>query len=259
MSHYYEIRRNGEVRFLPAVDTPSKARKHGSALVSVTTLLGHLPNPYINDTWKPREYVRLARLHPELTAPEITSLMWGLRTCPETGKQISSSDFGTAAHARLEDHTIAWQEGGSIERNSPYDGIVAPTMRYLETEGFTPVASERMVACNELKTAGSIDLIAKKGGKLWLLDYKFRNCTKDEGKFYPKDCAQLAIEAKMVMQNDDLDYLPKCISLCVDSTTGKVYDKTWTEAACKQGVQRFIAARNLYYSLPELGLVDLKC
>jgi len=250
--HYY-TKKNGAVKLLADVTTPSQARKHGSAYPSVTTLLGYLPNEYINSVWKPKMFVQYAREFPDLEVDEIKAKMWGERTCPETLDTISSSEFGTKAHARLEDHMNAQIDGFDLVRDHPYDGIISPTLSFLALNGFTPVSAERMIACDELKTAGMLDLIAEHEGRLVLMDYKFRDCADGKGKTYDKDCAQLAIEAKMVMEQDELDYMPECYTICIDSTAGTPYVKKWTHAAVKKGIQTFIAARNLYYDLPGLG------
>jgi len=258
MSHYYTKNKDGGITLLKEVTTPSQARKHGSALVSVTTLLGYLPNDYINNIWKPKKYVELGREHPDLDASEITALMWGVRTCPETGEEISSSDFGTRAHARLEDHMNGIIQGEDILRNHPYDPIVAQTVRWLSDNGFTPVQAEKMVACEKRGTAGTIDLIALKEEKLCLLDYKFRDCPSGEGKFYDKDVAQLAVEANIVAEQYRLDYIPGCLSICIDTNTGVPHVKQWTRAAVNRGQQLFEAARLMYYNHPGLGFTANK-
>ena len=254
--HYYKSQKNGKVRLLKDVTTPAQARKHGSALVSVTTLLGYLPSDYINNVWKPQQYVKHAR-ETDLDVEQIRARMWGERTCPETGNVISSSDFGTNAHARLEEHMNAIIEGHDLLRDDPYDPIVSQTVRFLELNGFTPIAAERMMACEERGTAGTIDLVAEKDGKICLMDYKFRSCPDGKGKFYPeKDCSQLAVEAQMVMEQDGLDYFPDCYSICVDTETGTPHVKQWTGAAVKKGLQRFLSVLTFYYLNPELGYKD---
>ena len=253
MSHYYKSTPSG-VKLLEKVTTPAQARKHGSAYPSVTTLLKYLPNDYINEIWKPQKLVEFAREFPDLDVEAIRDKLWGERECPETGETISSSDFGTRAHARLEAHILAWIDGGAIERHHPYDGVISPTLNYLELNGFTPLAAERMLLCEKLKTAGMLDYVGLKDGKVVLLDWKFRDCADGNGKFYEnKDLPQLAIEAQMIMEQDELDYMPEIYSVCIDANTGTPHVKQWSHKMRTKGLQYFMAARNFYYDCPGLG------
>ena len=255
--HYYKRNKNGTVKLLKEVTTPAKARKHGSALVSVTTLLSYLPNKFLDEVKKPEKYAENAREFKHLPIVALHQKWWGERECPETGDLIPSSDFGTNAHARLEEHMNAQIEGYDLVRDQPYDCVISPTISFLALNGFKPISAERMLACEERGTAGTIDLIAEKDGRIVLMDYKFRSCKDGKGKFYPeKDCSQLAVEAKMVMEQDKLDYMPECYSICVDTETGTPHVKQWTHAAVKKGLQRFLSVLTFYYLNPELGFKD---
>ncbi len=50
-----------------------------------------------------------------------------------------------------------------------------------------------------------------------------------KGKFYPKDCKQLAIESVMLARKLKLDYFPKVRSVCIDTNTAEHYHYEWSD------------------------------
>ena len=88
---------------------------------------------------------------------------------------------------------------------------------------------EYIISDSRFKIAGSVDFIGlDKDEKVFLADYKCRSCD-GKGKFYGKDCKQLAIESVMLAKKLKLNYNPKIISVCIDTNTAEHYHKTWSD------------------------------
>ena len=80
--------------------------------------------------------------------------------------------------------------------------------------------------------------------ELFICDYK---CRKSK-QFYPKDLWQMAIECEMLRRRG-LDYLPKCISVCIDINTKEHYHKLWTEEAQKEAIKIVKYISKLYWMI----------
>lgn len=242
--HFYDCT---NTPFLTEARTPVQARKI-KAYPSVTTILSIQMSDFLHNIWTPRKLVELAREDLSLSVQEIQELKYGQRVCPATQKKITSSAFGTAVHARLEDvlnHRI--NGGGLVEGETPYDLWVEPFIDYIDANEVEPVACEKILYCDKLKSAGSVDLIAKKDGQYRLYDYKCRNTKGTGGKFYEeKDCTQLAIESKWLQQDLGLDYEPMITSVCICTESKKHYHKNWTKTQMRKAVTRFRYLNRLY-------------
>lgn len=244
MSHFYDC---NDTPYLTDARTAVQARKI-NAYPSVTTILGTQMTDFMHNIWIPRKLVELAREHPELSVAEIQRLKYGQRICPETKNKIPSSEFGTAVHARLEDVLNNRINGKGLEQSeSAYDGWVEPFIDFIDDNGITPLACEKIVYCHKMKSAGSIDLIAKKGARLHLFDYKCRDTKGTGGKFYEeKDCSQLAVESLWVKNLMGLEYMPKITSVCICTESKRHYHKNWTATQMRKGVSRFRNLNRLY-------------
>jgi hypothetical protein len=214
---------------------------------SVTTILNIIPNPFI-DKWKVKRAIELKGENPDMKYEDIVQLMWGLAICPKTGERIASSDFGTLAHDRLEKLVNARIDQTSIE-SDPYDDFAQPVMDYFDEHEIDFVEAETLISCHEMKIAGRLDLVAKKDGKICLFDYKFRDCSgKDKGKFYDKDCYQLAIESHMYMNAMGLEYFPDIYSVCICNNTARVFVKKWSDMMLDRGIFKAKSARDFYFN-----------
>jgi hypothetical protein len=241
MSHFYKIQDG--IGVLSDSNTAPQARKAGH-LPSVTTVLGILKDPFIDYIWKPKKLIELAREHPDLHPKDVEGLTYGLVKCAETGGMIPSSEFGTTVHARLEGYVNC----DSMDE-SAYDEYAAPFISYLASEGIEPKAAEFVVYSDQIRIAGSVDFIGlDKDGNYLLADYKCRSCKgSGVGKFYDKDCSQLAIEAWMFARMYKLDYIPKCISVCIDVDSKDHHHKEWSELECYKGLLRAKLLATLYW------------
>lgn len=242
--HFYDCT---DTPFLTEARTPAQARKL-KAYPSVTTILSIQMSDFLHNIWMPRKYVELARLHPTLSVDEIQTLKYGERLCPATNKKISSSSFGTAVHARLEDVLNEKITGAKLEKEgTPFDPWVKPFLDFIEENDIVPIACEQIVYCDKMKSAGSVDLIARKDGKLHLYDYKCRDTKGTGGKFYEeKDCTQLAIESKWIQESHELDYEPMVTSVCICTQSKKHYHKNWSKTQMRKAVTRFRYLNRLY-------------
>ena len=184
--HFYDCK---GTPYLTEARTPVQARKI-KAYPSVTTVLSIQMNDFLHNIWTPRKIVELARDNPTMPVQEIQELNYGQRVCPATGKKISSSSFGTSVHARLEEvlnHRIFGE--GLENEGTPFDDWVEPFIDFIDENNIKPLATEKIVFCHKMKSAGSVDLIADVDGKVHLFDYKCRDTKGTGGKFYEeKDC-----------------------------------------------------------------------
>tara|TARA_X000001382_G_scaffold31423_1_gene20358 strand:- start:10081 stop:10842 length:762 start_codon:yes stop_codon:yes gene_type:complete len=243
--HIYDYS-DKEKPVLSKIETVTKIKEMPWMYPSVTTILNILPNHFI-DVWKVKTAIELKGKNPDYTYEQITQHMWGLPISPATGEKIASSEFGTAAHDRVEKLVNAMINSKSVDQD-PYDDFALPVMEYFDQQDIIPVEAEKLIACHNLKIAGRLDLIAKKEGKLCLFDYKFRDCSeKEKGKFYDKDCYQLAIESFMLKNEKKLDYLPDIYSICICNSMGKVYTKKWSTMMLDRGIFKAHAARDFYF------------
>lgn len=239
--HIYNCPEGGDARRLKSITTPAQARKNPDYYPSVTGVLGLLPNPFIQK-WRGRKLVELSKQHPDADIEELEAMAWGMRTCPATGKEISSSDYGTAAHAAIERHFTNPEQG-----NDAYYDEVAATIEYLE-DNFTFSEAETILVDRELKIAGTVDYIGKDKNNKWMLaDFKFR----EKNNTYSKDLAQLAVEARMLKKDNWLPYDPDIYSIVV--IDGQPYPKKWSDKMKAKGLQIAETAAYLYWNLPEYG------
>lgn len=242
--HFYDCK---GTPYLTEARTPVQARKI-KAYPSVTTVLSIQMNDFLHNIWMPRKLVELARDNPTMPVQEIQELKYGQRVCPATGNKISSSSFGTSVHARLEEvlnHRIFGE--GLENEGTPFDDWAEPFIDFIDKNNIKPLATEKIVYCDKMKSAGSVDLIAEVDGKVHLFDYKCRDTKGTGGKFYEeKDCTQLAIESKWLQQSMDLHYEPMVTSVCICTESKKHYHKNWTKTQMRKAVTRFRYLNRLY-------------
>ena len=248
MAHFYDC--NNDPFLCLDITTPAKARKQKKTYPSVTTVLGLIKDPFLDSIYRPRMITDLAREHEDLPWQELEKLCYGTREHPVTGDTIYSSDFGTAVHKEIEDLLQDKYLNPNQERRveTPWTEWAMPFLEWVHREGVRPIATEHLVKCNRVKTAGSIDFIGKdKDAQVFLADYKCRTNTKGKAKTYPKDCYQLAIEADIIRRHYELPYMPACISVVIDCDTREHHHKVWTEKECLAGIEIFKLTAKLYW------------
>ena len=214
------------------LETASEGRKAAHTYPSVTTVLGLYKDSFI-EHWRGEQMHKLASAGMDLE--QAKAALWGMRTCPETGDEIESSLFGTNAHGCMED----WANGKDVT-GSAYYATCKETIAKLKEMKAVPWEAEYIVSSHVDECAGTVDLIAQVKGKPHLFDYKFRNGT---GKFYQKDCAQLAIEAVWLQDLLGLDEMPSCTSICINADTGETSFKTWSNLMIDRGIGFFRGLR----------------
>lgn len=247
MSHFYKYNR-GKPIFLEDVATPAQARKVKGAWPSVTTVLGIIKDPFLDSIYKPRKITELAREFPNLNWRDISDLTYGTRESPVTGQQIASSEFGTTVHKRIEDFVTADIEGRAVGDETPWDGWAQPFIEWYKKNNVKPIAVEHMIGEGTVKIVGSVDFIGKDAsGEAFLADYKCRSNCKGRGKFYDKDLYQLAIEAWMLSKRAKMDYIPGCISICIDCETYQHYHKVWQPEQILEGIEIAKLCSKLYW------------
>tara|TARA_R110002020_G_scaffold265476_4_gene480255 strand:+ start:395 stop:1156 length:762 start_codon:yes stop_codon:yes gene_type:complete len=251
MAHFYNCTNVSDPEFEPEVTTPAQARKKRRVYPSVTTVLGIVKDSFLDSIYKPRMITQLAREFPNLVWQDIERLTYGTREHPITGDTIESSEFGTTVHKVIEDH-VEYGFLGADDRPKPsvWDQWAMPFIEWIQAEGVSPIACERIIASNQVKIAGSVDFIGHdSNGKVFLADYKCRTNTGGKAKTYDKDCQQLAIESFMLMKEHSLDYLPACRSVIVDCDTQKHYHKEWNDKQMQRGIRVAKKCAELYWLL----------
>jgi hypothetical protein len=248
MAHFYDC--NQDPFLCLDITTPAQARKQKRIYPSVTTVLGLIKDPFLDSIYRPRMITDLARQYPNHPWQELSKLCYGTREHPVTGDTIYSSDFGTAVHKEIEDllqHDYL-DPGQEPRVETPWTTWAEPFLDWVHEEGIQPIATEHLVKCNRVKTAGSIDFIGKDSdGLVFLADYKCRSNTNGKAKTYPKDCYQLAIEADIIRRQHSLDYLPECRSVVIDCDTKEHFHKVWTPEECSTGIQVFKSTAKVYW------------
>jgi hypothetical protein len=235
--HYYSKTKDGRITLSKSVTSPATARKSKTKVyASVTTKLAYMPSPFM-DGWKDREIVRLARENPDLSLEELQDLRWGTRTMPD-GSTVSSSEFGTLVHEQLENATLSLIDGADYH-NLEWLCYYRPFLSWLSAEQITPTHAEFKVCSDRYNTAGTLDGVGIKDGKVILWDFKCRAGENLKTKAYLKDCCQLAVEADIVRSDWGLDYMPRIHTIIVDADSGAVHDKAWTVAAAEKALAKF--------------------
>jgi len=260
MSHFYKYNA-GNPKFLEEIRTPAQAKKSKGVMPSVTTVLSVIKDPFLNDIYQPREITRLAREHPNLGWGSIKDLTYGLRKHPTSAKMIPSSEFGTAVHKRIEDHVLADVNSKRADPElNTWDDWAMPFVQWYRKEGVEPIAAEYMIGNPRIKIVGSVDFIGRdRGGEVFLADYKCRANCKGKAKVYDKDLYQLAIEAWMLKEatNPVLDYIPGCISVCIDSDTCQHFHKVWSPEEILHGIEVAKLCSKIYWKTRMLNKNDI--
>jgi hypothetical protein len=241
MAHFYTAERLP--KFLPEVETPAQAVKDKKAWPSVTTVLSIIKDDFIDSIFQPQQLVTLAREHPDMDWRDIKDMTYGFRKHPWTGAMIPSSEFGTSVHKRIEDII----KGTEDDTATPWDDWAMPFVQWVSDNEVSVMGTEYVIGNSVLKIAGSVDFIGtSKDGKIFLADYKTRKC-KGKGNYYGKDCKQLAVEAWMLQQLLDLDYLPGCISVCICTETAEHYHKVWKDHDVQYHLDGAMLAAKVYW------------
>lgn len=237
-SHYYTKTEAGRITLSKSVNTVAKARKSKTRVyASVTTKLAYAPNAFMSH-WKDKEIVRLAREHPELNLEQLQDLRWGTRTMPDGVTVVSSSEFGSAVHEQLEKATLALIDGADYH-NLEWLCYYRPFLSWLSAESITPTHAEFKVCSERYNTAGTLDGVGLKDGKVILWDFKTRAGDNLKTKCYEKDAMQLAVEADIIKSDWELDYMPRIYTIIVDAESGEIYPKLWTEKAQEKALNKF--------------------
>ena len=252
MAHFYNCQDVSSPSFEAEVLTPPQARKKGGRIYpSVTTVLGIVKDSFIDSIWKPKMITSLAREYPDLEWQDIERLTYGMRPHPANGESISSSEFGTSVHKIIEDIIDGELsgEGRQYPAGSAFDPWAMPFIEWIQENDVKPISCERLVANNRIKIAGSVDFIGHdKEGKLFLADYKCRSNTKGKAKTYAKDCEQLAIESYMLMKEHQLDYLPGCRSVVIDSETRQHIHRVWKPEEINWGIDNAKLCARIFWN-----------
>ena len=250
MSHFYKVNKSGDVRLLKSVTTPTQARK-SNALASVTTMLGCMPNDFLSG-WMRRQIWDMATQG--MSFEECERRRYGMRRDVD-GREVTSSEFGTAVHKALECHLERMAQGDLSLNNGPYAMYVNGFANWFKESLYTLVAAESICYCLRRKTAGTIDVLAKDaGGQYVLMDFKTRSVKigKPEAKAYLKDCAQLAVEADIIREREGLDYTPNIMSIVIAVEDGRTGIRRWTRDQQQHALEVFDACCNLYLTINKL-------
>lgn len=241
MSHFYVCESEFSARLIETVGTFAQARKHRKDLVkSITTVLHYLPSspcktPDGFGYWLEWSMWKLGTEGHSFE--EAQRRKYKMRTCPETGELITSSEFGTRAHAALEKLNIGLITGAMPAQCEFYAwvNLWADWLGWGTTSD--PISAEYMMADRQRKLAGTIDFIGEDEQGVFIADYKFRDGDL-KTKAREKDCMQLAWAADRVKAWRGLSYNPRIFSVIFDSEKPDMHVKQWTPAAQKKALKR---------------------
>ena len=113
--------------------------------------------------------VELARQNDCLDWRDVEQLTYGTREHPISGDVISSSEFGTTVHHCIEQWVNHLWLGEDAPEETPWDMWAMPFIEWIESNAVRPIACERLVACNRIKIAGSVDFIGHDAGASYSL------------------------------------------------------------------------------------------
>ena len=248
MAHFYNCKDVMNPFLDEEIETPAKAKKKSKFhYPSCTTIIGQtIKDPFLDSIHKPRSMVKFARMqeHNDKHWKDLERLCYGQLESPE-GTIIQSSEFGTRVHASAEKLLDSLLFKLPYEEDI-YDSWAQPFVDWVQEEGHSIIATEYIVADRLIKTCGTIDVVLrdKDTKELFICDYK---CRKSK-QFYPKDLWQMAIECEMLRRRG-LDYLPKCISVCIDVNTKEHYHKVWKEEDQKEAIKIVKYISKLYWMI----------
>ena len=228
-------------------DIGVKKAKQIGAWPSVTSKAKCYSDGFL-EQWSKNEAIKLAEVNPRIPGESdkdycerISNLIFGEVNRHYDGKVFPSYEFGTAVHACLENHVI---------HGTPFplewEMYCKEWPIFLDNNRIETLSAETIVMDDDLKLAGTIDYIGYFNGQPMLADFKTRKCKDGKGKFYPKDCLQLAIESQMYMDENGLEELPMCLSVCIDVLTGTHYHKWYDEDQVLKGIRKFRAINECY-------------
>jgi hypothetical protein len=244
--HYYFIHQDGAVEAMHDL-TLAQARDKG-CYPSVTTKIGVLKDPGLED-WRLQKLILTAEQNRRYTDEQdadyvsrINDIVWGQPTRMD-GVQFQSNVFGTLVHSEIE----KWNIDNSYQPPPEWEPYVIGWQQWYSKEIAYTIKAEYMCVDHQTRTAGMIDFVGMThSGNVVLCDYKNRTCDKGKGKFYFKDCMQLAIESRVIKSEMGLTYLPAIYSMCIDTITGRLFAKKWSETMQLRGIAHFEALSHAY-------------
>ena len=93
--------------------------------------------------------------------------------------QTQALELGSEAHNLIEVYIKGQKVDGLLEANPKLKPSFEAFLDWQNTHKFKFISTERMV-CSPLKYAGTLDAIAEKDGKLWVIDFKTSKTIYDE-------------------------------------------------------------------------------
>ena len=135
--------------------------------------------------------------------------------------------------------------GGQV-LDSEYDEYAQPFLDWVIEKDHEIIGTEIAIADGTIKTCGTIDVVLrdKESDEIFICDYK---CRKSK-QFYDKDLWQMAIECEMLRRRG-LDYLPKCVSICIDINKKIHHHKVWSEDDQNKAIKIVKHISKLYWLL----------
>ena len=248
MAHFYDCKNKKQPQLIEDIKTSAQAKKVGAHVFpSITTIIGQtIKHPFLDRIWKPKKLVEFARMeeYQDLEYQDLEQLCYGFVESP-SGERVTSAEFGTAVHASAEKLLNQHKFGGQV-LDSEYDEYAQPFLDWVIAQDHYIVGTEVPIADGTIKTCGTIDVILKdkETGEIFICDFK---CRKSK-QFYDKDLWQMAIECEM-LRRKGLDYLPKCVSICIDINKKVHHHKLWSESEQLKAIQIVKHISKLYWLL----------
>ena len=248
MAHFYDCKNKKQPHLLEDIKTSAQAKKLGSHVFpSITTIIGQtIKHPFLDRIWKPKKLVEFARMeeHSGLDYQELEQLCYGFVLSPN-GEEIPSAEFGTEVHKSAEKLLNQHKFGGQV-LESEYDKYAQPFLDWVIEKDHEIIGTEIAIADGTIKTCGTIDVVLRdeESDEIFICDYK---CRKSK-QFYDKDLWQMAIECEMLRRRG-LNYLPKCVTICIDINKNIHHHKVWSEEDQNKAIKIVKYISKLYWLL----------
>ena len=106
--------------------------------------------------WRENKLIEFTKKYPDDPPGKLKERLWGYRT-DEDGTEVTSSEFGTKAHAGLEEALKQYQDGADYL--GPYKQYANKFIEHISNVQTAPVHMELSVLDDDLNVAGMLDLI----------------------------------------------------------------------------------------------------
>ena len=168
-----------------------------------------------------------------------------------------AADIGSQTHNLIEVYIKRQDTKGLLEANPLLEKPFQAFKTWQATHNFEFIASERQV-CSHLLFAGTLDAIARKDGKLWVIDFKTSNRINENYLWQIaayKECAEngMYYDAEKGWVESDYIIDGGVGILRLDKLTGEPEFKSYTLLEAVDGLDCFLALNHLWHTKQKIN------